>query len=300
MNQQLPREVSTSRTSGTFVPHHIRLRARQAIADAVVRGCEVLGLPLFMPACSFDLRGTTAGQALCQFLGRKLVGATVRINGQLLLDNEQEMLEETLPHEVAHILTDLKHGRGTKPHGAEWQRVMLALGKQPTRTHEMETTPARTVARDFVYRCSCKLHRLTAIRHRKIQSRKASYRCNDCMQPLQYEGKARPQPSLPAGSRAAPASAPAAPLPSVPSVAAPVPAAPYAPALPSPTLPRPVPPPAPASRPCPVVLAPTERQTEYALALARRHGVAIPPQVRYDRELLSRWISQHAGHPVTS
>ena len=39
-------------------------------------------------------------------------------------------LEEVIAHEVAHLVCWWRHGR-TRPHGAEWQAIMVEAGHEP-------------------------------------------------------------------------------------------------------------------------------------------------------------------------
>ena len=47
--------------------------------------------------------------------------------------NPAMMLSETVPHELAHIITDRLYGKTKQVHGKEWKSIALALyGKNDT------------------------------------------------------------------------------------------------------------------------------------------------------------------------
>lgn len=274
----IPREISNSRTTGVLVPAPVRLKARMRIGELLHQASKALGMPVPDVSCSFDLRGTTAGQALMTWRGRALVFMSVRLNGKMLLENEGEFMSDVIPHELAHLLTALRHGPSCKPHGREWQSMMRALGVEPNRTHAMEAAPARQVQAKYRYVCACKEFLFTSIRHKRAQKPGTSYNCKRCGQALRYAPGGQQAPRRLSAPPPQPAAAPAQRAWTQPAVA-----------------PRPASPPVPSAvKHPPVVLAPTEKQLAYALALAQRHQKTIPPTVRFNRALLSDWIAQHA------
>ncbi len=131
----------------------------------------------------FDLRGTTAGQG-GYFSDEQ--GFGVKFNLHLLNENWQDYLDETIAHEVAHVVVtaQYKHsnGRRPKPHGREWQMVMRnVFNTEPQRTHDYDVAACRvrTVKR-YKYKCSCRTHMLTSIRHNRILRGEQVYHCRSC------------------------------------------------------------------------------------------------------------------------
>lgn len=158
--------------------------------EAVVRQAEecaraFYGIKLPQATLDFSLRGRCAGQASVDRSGSTFL----RINRQLLVENRDDFLSHTLPHEVAHLVVHwlaLKKRQRPRPHGTEWQAVMRdCFGLEPVRCHRYVTTPARVVPRNFLYACSCREHRLTSIMHNKI-SRYSQALCKVCGTPLQF------------------------------------------------------------------------------------------------------------------
>ena len=109
------------------------------------------------PTVVYQKRGTTAGTANYRTW-------TIDINPVLLAENFEDMLADTVPHEMAHLITEVvyphahrrTYGQKRRPHGAEWQSVMRVLGCNPSRTHNYDTTNARTREKtSYDYKCNC-------------------------------------------------------------------------------------------------------------------------------------------------
>ncbi len=140
-------------------------------------------LPL--PEVRFDLRGRAAGQAV---LARRRGHAdAIRLNADLLTSHPRDMLDETVPHEVAHVAVHRLHGRRVRPHGPEWKALMQAFGVPADTCHKLPVTPARQL-KQFRYVCGCDEPAwLTSIRHRRAQNGTA-YLCRRCGERLRRSG----------------------------------------------------------------------------------------------------------------
>lgn len=140
-------------------------------------------LPL--PEIDFSLKGRAAAQAgwrISPRRGTRLAAKLrLRFNLQAYAAHPAEMLNETVPHEISHLIVVLLWGAGCRPHGDQWQQVMRdCFGLKPQRTHSLPLKPTRTLSRDFVYACACRNHYLTRIRHGRIERGQSTYRCKDC------------------------------------------------------------------------------------------------------------------------
>lgn len=137
----------------------------------------------------FDLRGGAAGQA--RFGGKG--PWVIRYNPILLRENPQSFIAQTVPHEVAHLLAYLRHGRRIRPHGPEWRAIMLQLGAAPERCHRYDLTRVpRRALRVFPYHCGCGDHELSTIRHHRVLAGQ-TYLCRRCTNPLQPGPRPRRQ-----------------------------------------------------------------------------------------------------------
>jgi predicted SprT family Zn-dependent metalloprotease len=130
------------------------------------------------PEVAFDLKGRVAGQA---WGDRK-----IRLNIELLHKHYDEMLHQTLPHEISHCVVSRRWPRAN-PHGYEWKQVMRVFGLPPNRTHMMPTTKARHHPRPHIYICEGCLRqfKLTNNIHRKMQNGQKRY-CTRCKSRVVY------------------------------------------------------------------------------------------------------------------
>ncbi len=144
------------------------------------------GRPFDPPLVRFNQRGRIAGSAW-------LEQWELRFNPVLLADNPQNFLTEIVPHEVAHLVAFALHGK-VKPHGREWQAIMVdVFGLEPRTRHRLNT---EKVAPVFRYDCGCRIHKLSLRRHNSVRRGKKRYQCLHCGQPL--------MPVKPSGKRKTP------------------------------------------------------------------------------------------------
>lgn len=105
------------------------------------------------PVVQYDLRGRTAGQAW----GMKNL---IKLNPILLHENLEDFKVNTIPHEIAHIVSFQLYGRSGAGHGPNWKYVMRRMGIEPSRCHQYDTTNAkvRNVAKTSLYCTGCGKH----------------------------------------------------------------------------------------------------------------------------------------------
>ncbi|KVX00241.1 SprT family zinc-dependent metalloprotease [Shewanella frigidimarina] len=127
------------------------------------------------PSVHFSLRGKSAGTAHLQT--NKL-----RFNPVLLAENHDIFINEVVPHEISHLLCFHLFGK-VKPHGKEWQSVMLTtFNITPKTTHQLNTQSVS--GQQFEYFCGCGSINLTIRRHNRIVRGQTQYRCRRCQQTL--------------------------------------------------------------------------------------------------------------------
>lgn len=161
----------------TLMPiERLQLLARKRTRELLHTGCLQLGLCIEPPEIRFDLSGKTAGMLLFPPNGR----CAIRYNLPMLMKYGEDFINTTIPHEVSHLIARSLHGPRIRPHGSEWKRVMALFGAQPVRCHGFSTegTGERRL-RTFSYRCDCRDHSLSAIRHNRIL-RGRIYLCRYC------------------------------------------------------------------------------------------------------------------------
>lgn len=149
----------------------------QSVADYIARA-ETIFARQFKPIeICFDLSGRSAGMYKV-FHGKRVI----RFNPYHFAKHPEENMLETIPHEVAHYITDQIYGiKNIRPHGKEWQAVMNKFGVEPKRTfsYSLEGIPTRQ-HKKFNYKCSCTEFKITTRRHHKILRGQAVYSCRHC------------------------------------------------------------------------------------------------------------------------
>jgi predicted SprT family Zn-dependent metalloprotease len=116
----------------------------RAKVDAVVEqsfcACEKHYKQKFnRPEIRYNIRNTNGGEAWHQ-------QNLIRLNLTFLVENEEDFLEQTVPHEVAHLVAhavyDSKpmNGKKVRPHGPEWKEVCGVLGIKPRVKHTYNLT----------------------------------------------------------------------------------------------------------------------------------------------------------------
>ena len=120
--------------------------------------------------------------------GRAIGTYRIELNRDLLGQHPGEMINETLPHELAHCIVHAIHDHRCKPHGAEWQDIMQLLGREPTRCHRMEQPNLkRKKQKRHAYECGCTIHMVTTAKHHKMIMKGQERSCNRCKGTLTYK-----------------------------------------------------------------------------------------------------------------
>lgn len=125
----------------------------------------------------FDLQGRAAGMYRVQ--GRESI---IRYNPYIFARYFEHGIGVTVPHEVAHYITDRVWGmKRVRPHGPEWCSVMQTFGVEPSASarFDLEGLPVRRQRR-YDYRCECDTHRLSSCRHNRVIAGSARYHCRRC------------------------------------------------------------------------------------------------------------------------
>lgn len=157
----------------------------RVISDTlIILSSKLGGKELAMPEVLYDLKGRTAGWAQTKTVSeppfdttRKI--HTIRLNIDLLYRNTESMLQQTVPHEVCHIVQHQLYTH-SKAHGYEWQSLMRLLGLTPDRCHQYDVELQRKHDRPYKYVCPCgNTFNLTRGMHSKIKMGSKRI-CNKC------------------------------------------------------------------------------------------------------------------------
>ena len=149
----------------------------QKVEQCIVHASSYFGLDFRTPQISFNQRGKIAGCARLQI-------NELRFNPILLSDNLDTFLDVVVPHEVCHLLTYRLFGK-VRPHGKEWQSLMLELFEVKGQTyHQMDVTKVK--GKSFCYKCECGPIELSIRRHNKVVTGQQTYICRKCKTSLKF------------------------------------------------------------------------------------------------------------------
>jgi SprT protein len=150
-------------------------------ADYIRRAERIFTRRFEVIPVSFDLRGRSAG--MYRVKGNR---GQIRYNPFIFAKYFEDNLAATVPHEVAHYITDAVHGlKNIRPHGLEWKQLMRQFGADESRTcnYDLSGIPLRTTRR-HAYTCGCSTYQLTSIRHNRVLRGAARYYCRICRNEL--------------------------------------------------------------------------------------------------------------------
>ena len=159
--------------------------------------CAIPAIPVL-----FDLKGKTAGMyrvktSIASQKGGFSVSEVsevivpervIRFNPWLFAKYSDDSWKNTIPHEVAHYISDCVYGlKAIRPHGKEWAEIMRRLGAEPIirANYDLSGIPTRRMTQ-YTYRCACRNVKLSSYRHKKVQRGLQRYRCRHCASELSW------------------------------------------------------------------------------------------------------------------
>lgn len=141
---------------------------------------------------TFNLKGRSSGMYRVKHFRQRFLlhkKREIRYNPFIFAKYYDDNFATTIPHEVAHFITDIIYGlKNIKPHGQEWQAIMHAFGADAsvTANYDLSGIPLKKQTQ-YTYICQCREHQLSSIRHNKISKRRFQYFCKNCKQVLHYK-----------------------------------------------------------------------------------------------------------------
>jgi len=162
------------------VINQIRTKIRQCIKLAEA----AFNQRFYMPTVVFNVTNSAAGYACSG-------SNTIRLNPTLLMQNVNDFLTDTVPHEFAHIVADIVYPTGhldkrkkTKRvphHGTGWKHVMGVFGLPP-RVHHGYAVEHSVRSQRYPHTCSVcgELYQLTVKQAESVRIRAGSLFHNRC------------------------------------------------------------------------------------------------------------------------
>lgn len=138
-----------------------------------------------VPPVFYDLKGTTAGIARYYYDGRGNETMSVHLQPKLFVENLDDSLNNTVPHEVCHLgvlhKSRLEKRKvSPKPHGAEWKLMMWVVGAAAKNKHDYDVEDIRKKRTEYQYQCGCENGQVvSATIHRKMKEGHR-YSCKKC------------------------------------------------------------------------------------------------------------------------
>lgn len=167
----------------TTAPYHVQTLAEQKVLECFDIAKAKAGIDLQYEGVKFFKNSTMAGFVIPS------KGNIVYLNLPLMERNESNFLNDTIPHEVAHLVANAIKAQKRiveGAHGKTWKRVMSQVyGLNPTRCHQYDTSGVGRNVKKYRYVCSCQKFSLGSTRHNKIQNG-AKYRCKKCKKELAF------------------------------------------------------------------------------------------------------------------
>ena len=158
------------------------LQAR--VEDCFVQAEQFFNRPFKRATISTNLRGQRAGVA-------HLTTQQLRFNALMYQQNEAHFLTHVVAHEVAHLIAHQLFGSRIRPHGPEWQSIMVKVYQLPADRCHNYALPTRK-KRAYHYLCQCPNgHDLSPQRHARVQKQRSDYRCIKCKTLLSFSGTQR-------------------------------------------------------------------------------------------------------------
>lgn len=126
------------------------------------------------PASDSNLKGNSAGQATLR-RGELIL----RFNIEAIEKAYTDMVEDTIPHEVAHLVCFLDPTYG-KNHNQGWSDMAKSLGGSGERIHKIRLSKARRVRRYCYVLSDGSELALTKDQHLKLQEGRSTFHARDC------------------------------------------------------------------------------------------------------------------------
>ena len=162
--------------------------------EVIEKSNEIFPKKIALTKCTFDftLKGKVAGRAQYK---PATDDVTLKFNLQLAIENLDEFLVDTVPHEITHIYVK-KMYPWAQPHGKEFHQIMAKMGYSPKRCHSYDVSNTKQKRRyyRYVYKCGCETqHYITSNKHYDIQKYLEQghdlCRCNKCKKIIVFTGK---------------------------------------------------------------------------------------------------------------
>lgn len=133
------------------VSEELRERVIRKILECIQKCNKGLKEKFDIPILTFRTKSRNAGVS-------DYSNYWIDINPILLNENPDFVINDTVPHEMAHLISYLVYGNKAKGHGYYWKYVAQLLGVDTERQHDLDVSTINQVRkprRTFLYKCKC-------------------------------------------------------------------------------------------------------------------------------------------------
>lgn len=140
----------------------------EATQECLARAEKMYNVDLSSVVITFDLKGVCMGQARWREIksSGRVFNLQLRFNLRMCSEDMNDAINDTVPHEVAHIVCGMVPHLG-RNHDAGWKDVCIKLGGTGKTYHTQEVIFGK--GKTYAYTASCgKVINLSEQRHKKL------------------------------------------------------------------------------------------------------------------------------------
>ena len=145
-------------------------RFRAHVYECIHLAQQIYDVDFGRVTITFDLKGQSMGEASAKPHPTKGRSYFLRFNKEAMQKDWDQMVESTIPHEVAHLVAFADPSLKARQHNRAWKLISISLGdrERGASHHTMTLSPGRRILR-YVYEVSGNQLSLSAQQHRNIQ-----------------------------------------------------------------------------------------------------------------------------------
>lgn len=146
----------------TVVAFNLQQRIQSVVNDCLDKAIKTFGrerVPMNIPVV-YKTKSFAAGLATVKFnhkLGFRpeMISCKIDINPVLLNENIEYVINQTVPHEVAHVVAYSVYSNVISSHGVEWISIMKLFGCEPDRCHKLNVSAINQIRNRKKYNAEC-------------------------------------------------------------------------------------------------------------------------------------------------
>lgn len=156
-------------------------RVDEKLLECIDKAERHYGRNFEVPRLVYRKMGRCAGQA-------SVFRNTIELSTDFLREYPEDMINDTIPHEFAHIVADKTASRRVG-HSAPWKQCMRVFGLAPERCHSYDIAKV-SPGGNYMYKCKCGEFPFSKRRHNQVRRGKL-YTCRKCKAKLEFTGEVK-------------------------------------------------------------------------------------------------------------